>query len=100
LPYTEASQSGIIPLAYSYHKPVITTDVGGLSEVVDDGITGKIVPPCDTYKLAEAICMMLHDKDLTRQMGENAYQKQKTDLSWDLIAQKTIEVYRQCLKKR
>ena len=100
LPYTEASQSGIIPLAYSYRKPVITTDVGGLSEVVDDGITGKIVPPRDTYKLAEAICMMLNDRDLTRQMGENAYQKQKTDLSWDLIAQKTIEVYKRCLKKQ
>lgn len=99
LPYTEASQSGIIPLAYSYHKPVITTDVGGLSEVVDDGITGKIVPPRNTEKLAEAICIMLKNKDLTRQMGENAYQKQKTDLSWDLIAQKTIEVYSRCLKK-
>jgi glycosyltransferase involved in cell wall biosynthesis len=100
LPYTEASQSGIIPLAYSYHKPVITTDVGGLSEVVDDGITGKIVPPRDTDKLAEAICMMLKNKDLTRQMGENAYQKQKTDLSWNLIAQKSIEVYSRCLKKQ
>lgn len=99
LPYTEASQSGIIPLAYSYYKPVITTDVGGLSEVIDDGITGKIVPPRNTEKLAEAICMMLMNKELTKQMGENAYKKQKTDLSWDLIAQKTIKVYSRCLKK-
>ncbi len=100
LPYTEASQSGIIPLAYSYRKPVITTNVGGLSEVVDDGITGMIVPPRNAEKLAEVICRMLKNKNLTRQMGINAYQKQKADLSWDLIGQKTIEVYSRCLKKQ
>ena len=38
LPYRDASGTGVIPLAYHYGKPVIATDVGGLSELVEDKI--------------------------------------------------------------
>lgn len=55
LPYRHATQSGIIQLAFGQKKPVITTDVGGLSEVVEDGKTGLIVPPEDPEALAAAI---------------------------------------------
>jgi starch synthase len=47
LPYTEASQSGVIPLAYSAAKPVVATRVGGLPEMVEDGSTGYLVAPRD-----------------------------------------------------
>lgn len=55
LPYRSATQSGIIQLAFGQGKPVITTDVGGLAEVVDDGKTGLIVPPENPEALAQAI---------------------------------------------
>ena len=55
LPYVEATQSAVVPIAYSFHKPVITTDVGGLAEVVKDGVTGLIVPPRDIAALARAM---------------------------------------------
>jgi len=42
LPYLSASQSGIIPLAYNYNKPVIVSDLEGLAEVVDVGKTGHV----------------------------------------------------------
>jgi glycosyltransferase involved in cell wall biosynthesis len=55
LPYRTATQSGVIPLAYAMECPVITTRVGGLPEVVEEGGTGLLVPPDDPAALAAAI---------------------------------------------
>ncbi len=55
LPYVDATQSGVAQLAYGFEKPVITTSVGGIPEVVEDGVTGLIIPPQDSDALAEAI---------------------------------------------
>jgi len=55
LPYTDATQSAVVQLAYGFGRPVITTDVGGLREVVQEGVTGLLVPPGDSSRLAQAI---------------------------------------------
>ncbi|HOC23716.1 MAG TPA: glycosyltransferase [bacterium] len=55
LPYVSATQSGIIQIAYNFDKPVITTDVGGLPEVIEPGRTGFVVPAEDSHALAQAI---------------------------------------------
>jgi glycosyltransferase involved in cell wall biosynthesis len=93
LPYTEASQSGIIPIAYVFGKPVVVTDVGSIPEVVDVGKTGFIVPPKDPEALAEAIVKILSDPVLKQKMEHNALEKAATDLSWKTVAKKTTEVY-------
>jgi glycosyltransferase involved in cell wall biosynthesis len=97
LPYIEASQSGVVPTAYGFKKPVIVTDLGSIPEIVDDGVTGFIVPPRDPEALADAIIELLKDEKIRRQMGENAYKKLKRDLSWDKIMEKTIEVYEKAI---
>ena len=99
LPYIDASQSGVIPTAYGFKKPIVVTDVGSIPEIVDDGVTGFIVPPRNTEALADAIVKLLEDEDLRKQMGESAYKKLKTDLSWDKIAGKTIEVYKKAINE-
>ena len=93
LPYIEGTQTGIIPISYAFKKPVIVTDVGSIPEVVEDGVTGFIVPPRDSDALADAVIKILKDDNLRKQMGENAYRKMKEELSWDIIAKKTIKVY-------
>jgi glycosyltransferase involved in cell wall biosynthesis len=93
LPYVEASQSGVIPLAYAFGKPVVATRVGSLPEVVEDGITGYLVPPRDVPQLAEAVIHLLKDQSLRHQMGRQAYQKAMTDLAWSRIAEETLKVY-------
>jgi glycosyltransferase involved in cell wall biosynthesis len=100
LPYIDASQSGVIPTAYGFKRPVVVTNVGSIPEIVDNGITGFIVPPKNPEALAEAIVKLLKDEKLRKQMGENAYKKLKTDLSWDNIAEKTIEVYEKAIEDR
>ena len=99
LPYVDGSQTGIIPIAYSFKKPVVVTDVGSIPEVVDDGITGYVVPPRNSEALAEAIVKLLKEDTLRKEMGENAYKKMKEEFSWDKIAEKTIEVYKTVLRR-
>ncbi len=55
LPYIQASQSGVLPLAYGLERPVIASRIGGLPEVVKEGQTGLLVPPRDAEALAAAI---------------------------------------------
>lgn len=97
LPYIEGTQTGIIPIAYAFKKPVVVTDVGSIPEVVENGKTGFIVPSKDSNALAEAIIKLLKDDKLRNEMGENAQRKMKEELSWDKIAEKTIEVYKSVL---
>jgi glycosyltransferase involved in cell wall biosynthesis len=55
LPYVSASQSGIAQIAFGMERPVITTKVGGIPDVVSHGNTGYIVPPRDSMALADAM---------------------------------------------
>ncbi len=100
LPYIEGTQTGIIPIAYAFKKPVIVTNVGSIPEVVENGKTGFIVPARDSNALAEATIRLLQDDILRKEMGENAYVKMKKELSWDIIAEKTIEVYKNVINKK
>jgi glycosyltransferase involved in cell wall biosynthesis len=55
LPYTSATQSGVVQIAFAFHKPVISTAVGGIPEVVKQGVNGFLVPPCDSEALGAAM---------------------------------------------
>ena len=94
MPYLEASQSGIAAMAFAFEKPVVTTDVGSLAEMVEDGLTGTIVPPCDEKALASAIIDMLGDKAKRNRAKENIKDVMADRLNWDCIADNTSEVYR------
>jgi len=62
LPYREATQSGIIQIAYGFRKPVITTDVGGLPEVVEEGRTGYVIPKDSPDAIAEAVLRFARER--------------------------------------
>ncbi len=55
LPYRSATQSGILNIACGYEKPVVITNVGGLSEFVEDGKTGIFVPKADKFEIVKGI---------------------------------------------
>jgi glycosyltransferase involved in cell wall biosynthesis len=93
LPYLEASQSGVVAIAYVFGKPVVVTDVGSIPEVIERGETGFIVPPNDPAALAAAIVRLLNDSDLRQRMGKAAMNKANGELSWRMIATKTMREY-------
>ncbi len=74
--------------------PVVVSDVGGLSEIVEDGVTGVKVPAYNPSALAEGILRVLEDRELSEQLKENAYRAVQERYRWDMIAEKTIEAYR------
>ncbi len=65
LPYREATQSGIIQIAYGFRKPIITTDVGGLAEVVEDGKTGYVVLKDSPEAIAGAVLRFAREREST-----------------------------------
>ncbi len=72
LPYTEASQSGVLNVAAAFGKPVIVTDVGELpSTVVSNGL-GLVVPAGDGESLSRAILSLAQDSELRCKLGANA----------------------------
>jgi glycosyltransferase involved in cell wall biosynthesis len=90
LPYRNITQSGIIPLAYSFSKPVIATNVGVLSEMIKNEITGLIIPSNNIDLLANSINKML--KMDYKQMGINAYNESRK-YSWEKLAKQTKKIY-------
>lgn len=99
LPYVDASQSGVIPLAYSHARPVVATTVGGLPAMVDDGVTGYLVPPCDEQALATAIVRTLQDPELRQRLGLNGQRKIETECSAPVIAGQLLAVYDQAIRE-
>ncbi|WP_240451991.1 glycosyltransferase family 4 protein [Halostella salina] len=90
LPYREASQSGIVPIAYSFKKPVIATAVGGLPEVVDHGKTGLLVEPENPEELATACASLLKDADKAKTMGRNGYEFKNRHMDWKSIGERLL----------
>jgi len=72
LPYTEASQSGVLNLAAAFGKPVVATDVGELRASVEPNGLGLVVPPGDPDRLAGAIRVLAENAALRKEMGARA----------------------------
>lgn len=91
VPYTDASQSGIIPIAYTFKVPVVATRIGGIPEQVEDEKTGLLVPPNDVNKLAEACIRLLKDSSWAATLGQAGYEKAMHEWSWERIADQLLE---------
>jgi glycosyltransferase involved in cell wall biosynthesis len=85
LPYIDASQSGVAPIAYYNGCPVIVTNVGGLSECVVEGKTGFIVPPLDVTQISDRILKIIDNTSLREKMGEECFTHYSKNLRWAKI---------------
>lgn len=93
-PYTDATQSGVIMTSFSLNKPVVATNVGGLGEMIEDGISGLFVSPKDSDSLACAIIRLLSDTQLCNKMVKNiANSYDRGERAWSSIVDKYIETY-------
>lgn len=92
---------GIVALeAMAAGCPVIVSDVGGLGEVVDEGITGLKVAPNRSDLLADAIRQSLHLRPQALEMAARAMAVVCQVYTWDQIARVKIEIYRQIIRLR
>ncbi len=93
LPYVSATQSGVIPMAYAFGKPVVSTDVGALGEMVLDGETGLLVAPKDSKQLAETLMPLLRDSAKLKSMGNSARQHMMDNLDWRIVVHRHLTRY-------
>jgi glycosyltransferase involved in cell wall biosynthesis len=91
LPYQKINQSPIIPMAYSFGKPVVTSIKQ--IEQVKDGITGYMVTPGDIEELAAAIQKILLNSETKEKMSKAALELYKNHYSWMRVASRHIQVY-------
>jgi glycosyltransferase involved in cell wall biosynthesis len=84
LPAAEAMACGL---------PVVTTTGGALPEVVEDGVTGILVPPADARALAEAMDNLMKDANLRQRMGQAGRQRILEKFNWRKAALQTEAVY-------
>ena len=80
-------------------KPIITTDVPGCREIVEEGINGLLVPIRNVEKLAEAMAYMIENQDMRAEMGKRGREKVVRDFSDERVIHETLEVYRMAKPK-
>ncbi|HUI27885.1 MAG TPA: glycosyltransferase family 4 protein [Candidatus Kryptonia bacterium] len=93
-PHVEASQSGVVPLAYGYGRALVASAVGDLPDAITDGQSGVLVPPGDIVVLAATLRSVLGDPSLRRRLRAGGQRMLQTKLSWTAVAAATSEVYR------
>ena len=85
---------GIVALeAMAAKSPVVVSDTGGLSEIVEHDSTGVKVYPNNPDSLAWGITKVLLDENYRNRIRENAYKKVQEKYDWDKIAQQTKRIY-------
>lgn len=88
LPYTSASQSGVIPIAAPFALPVIATRTGGLPEQVENGVSGWLVDAGDASALASAMREALLNPVEARRRGEALKNRYETQFGWEQIVRR------------
>lgn len=79
--------------AMAYGRPVVASATGGLLDLVDDGVTGLLVPPGDTATLRAALERLLGDAELRARLGAAARERARERFSWETATRATIEAY-------
>ena len=79
-PYKNATQSGVTQIAYHFNRPMIVTNVGGLTEIIPDGKVGYVVD-CEPEKISDAIIKFYKQKK-EQEFVKNV-EIEKLKYSWD-----------------
>lgn len=77
--------------------PVVATLTGGAREIVEDGVTGKLVPVRDAEAMAEAIAALLSDDAARQLMGERGRERARSRFGLSRMVSETEELYREVL---
>jgi len=80
--------------------PIVATTAGAFPEVIEDGVSGLLVPPGDARALADAIERVLGDGLLQRRLGREGRQRIVEQFSWRETAVQTLALYQQVRSER
>jgi len=83
--------------AMAFSRPVVATAAGGIPEAVEDGVTGRMVPPRDPAALAEALAAVLLDPALRERYGAAGRRRFLDRFTADRMVEETVHVYEEVL---
>jgi glycosyltransferase involved in cell wall biosynthesis len=83
----------VIPLSYTFAKPVVVSNVPSLVEYVDHGKTGLIFEVNDSKQLANCIIDLVENKSKCLEMGQTAYKKLIKEMSLDVCCKMINDIY-------
>lgn len=86
--------------AMSASKPVISTNVSALPEIVVEGETGLMVPPENPGALASAMQVLVQDAGMRERFGKAGFERAVSNFSLDAMFRKTVKIYEQVLQQR
>ena len=99
-PSTSPEPFGLTMLeAMSMAKPMIVSNMGGMPEIIKDGINGFVVPVRDFEALAAKICQLLDDSKLKRRFGYTGRQMVESQYTKEKVTKDTIAVYKKAIKE-
>ena len=78
--------------------PTVVTRVGGNAELVEDGVTGLLVPPEDSPALSAALLKLLHNPGLARQIAQNVREFTIRNFSFERLVREVDELYTELLQ--
>jgi len=98
LPSTNMAESfGIVNLeAMASGVPLVGSNLGGIPDIIHEGVNGLLAEPCEHQSLANALLKLLKDDELRHKMGNNG-KEMVSDYSWDKIARTTENLYKDIL---
>jgi glycosyltransferase involved in cell wall biosynthesis len=79
--------------AMAFSRPVVATAAGGIPEAVEDGVTGRLVPPRNPVALADALVEMLSDAGTLQAMGAEGRRRFEARFTADRMVEQTLAVY-------
>ena len=88
-PYKDATQSGVTQIAYHFEKPMLTTNVGGLSEMVPDGKVGFVVAP-HVDEISNALLRFFNENKEAEFSAQAAIEKKR--FSWNILLERIDEI--------
>lgn len=89
-PYRSATQSGISQIAYHFDKPMVVTNVGGLPEIVTDGVSGYVIAPSGAALAAALRDFFENNRAGTMQEG---VRQEKKRFSWENLVRALLPVF-------
>jgi 1,2-diacylglycerol 3-alpha-glucosyltransferase len=92
-PYKSGAQSGVMAHAFAFGKPIVCSALPAFESIINESKAGFTATTDDEY--VNRIVSLLQDDNLYKKCSENALRHVKEKISWDIIAERTLELYKQ-----
>ena len=98
-PIHAQGQAVVVAEAFAARLCVLATRIGGIREVVENGVTGMLVQPQDSQALAGGIEKLLTDSELRQKLAKSGFLRARRNYHWEKIAADFEGLYRALIEK-